>query len=707
MDEGPDQPKPSLPWWTWFTLLLPLAFLAFSGWMLHVAQDARRQDAGRAIALGKLEALERALVQIQQGSIVLWRSAIASDSVERWRELYRNYRNQVKQLDGNDASTREVMDYLLRVYSAVGRTERIRQQLLSANVSEEEGRLLEAEFRSKIDVALAELKAAMLKLRLANATADNLPLWTGFAIASAGLALITAVVLLLLARQTGRLTAAEVEMEENWREVRAVELRCQAILDAAPDAFLLADSNGIVQAANLGAQSLSGYAASELVGRSLSSLFPALAGKSAPSPAPGEAAEGGGWSEAEIRRRDGSAQNLDVAFRKSSLDGSPATIVLMRPSGKGRVEAMLRSQRDFLNAVMETTDLMLAVLDERGLIVSINGAFERKTGLTLAQLRGKSFQKSFTVEPMPGRTPRFPAPSGLSWITREEERRRVLWHGADLLGKGGSIQNSVVLGVDLTEYLAALAPPAAAISEAVAEERGKLAVRVAQTLGDALTTITGYGELLLDSLPAGDPARRDVGEILAASQRAGAVAKRLLAFSQRDLLRVRPVDVNARIEALRSRLCEAAGPGVILTTELDRDLEPAQADPERLDELLLILARNAGEAMPGGGALTVRTSRARSSDGTQWVSVSVRDTGTGIDTEIQKRLFEPFFTTKDPRKSLGLGLATARGLMAQLGGYIRIETAPGAGTKVSLLFPPAGMPAGNAPVGTGVAGAQA
>jgi signal transduction histidine kinase len=111
--------------------------------------------------------------------------------------------------------------------------------------------------------------------------------------------------------------------------------------------------------------------------------------------------------------------------------------------------------------------------------------------------------------------------------------------------------------------------------------------------------------------------------------------------------------------------------------------------------------------MTRGGTLTVRTSRAQSSDGANWVSVAVRDTGTGIDTETQKRLFEPFFTTKDPRKSLGLGLATARGLMAQMGGYIRVETAPGAGTNISLLLPPAARSVRNAPVGAGVAGTQA
>ncbi len=277
MGEMSDQLKVFAPRWIWLTLLAPLAFLAWCGWMFVVVQESHREDAGRAIAVEKLESLERALLELQQGSIVLWRTPIASDSLERWRELYRNYRGQVKRLEGKDPAIREVMDYLVRLYAAVGRTERIRQQLLATKVPEEEAKALEAEFRAKIDVALAELKTAMLKLRTANATSDKLPLWTGFAIGSAVLALIVAGLLLILGRQMGRVAGAETELAANWRDVRAVESHWQTILNAAPDAFLVADEQGVVRAANLGAQNLIGHTVSDLAGRPLSAVLPALA----------------------------------------------------------------------------------------------------------------------------------------------------------------------------------------------------------------------------------------------------------------------------------------------------------------------------------------------------------------------------------------------------------------------------------------------
>jgi len=707
MDEEVCRPKVSAPWWTWLTLLVPLAFLVWSGWMLLVAQESRQQDSGRAIAVGKLESLERALLQLQQGSIVLWRSPVASDSVARWRELYRNYRNQVKQLDGGDPATREVMEYLLRLYTAVGRTERIRQQLLTTTVAEDEARTLETEFRTKIDVGMAELKTAMLKLRMANATTDNLPLWTVFAIASASLALITAIILYLLGRQTGRLSAAEAELAENWRDARAVNARWQAVLNATPDAFLLSDDNGDVLAANLGAQNMLGFSLSELTGRPLSALIQASAQRNAPAPAPGDSSDSGNWAEAEARRRDGSTVKLDISTRKTTIEGRAATLTLLRPIGKGREESMLRAQRDFLNSVLETADVMLVVLDERGRVVSINGALERKTGLTFAQTKGQPFQKLFALEPLAGTPGRFPAPSGLCWVSRGEERRRILWHGSDLVGKGSSIRNVIALGVDLTDYLAAAAPPSQAAPGPPEEALGKLAVKVAQTLSDSLTAITGYSELLLNSLGADDPSRKDVEQILDASGRANTVTMRLLSFSQREILQPHTVDLNMRIEALRPRLCASAGQSILLATELDRGLGLVRIDPDRFDELLLILARNAGEAMLQGGKLTVRTANAKTAEGVLWVMVSVRDTGTGIDEETQKRLFEPFFTTKDPRKSLGLGLATARGIVAQSGGYIQVETAPGAGTNISILLPPVRRPAEPAPVGAGVSETQA
>jgi two-component system cell cycle sensor histidine kinase/response regulator CckA len=593
------------------------------------------------------------------------------------------------------------MDDLLRVYAAVARTERIRQQLLTGNVPEEEARTLETEFRAKIDVALAELKGALVKVRTPDAATGDLTLWTVFALTAALVAVAAAFLLWWLGSQMGRRQAAEAELVANRRDVRAVESRCQALLDAAPDAFLLTDERGTVLAANQGVQNLTGAAAGDLIGRSLSSVLPALARRKGPG---GPADPESGWVEIEARRRDGATIALDVTMRKTSVGGEPALLTLLRPAGKGRVVEAARDERDFLNSVLESTDLMLAVLDEHGCVASVNGALERATGLTLGQLRGKPLQEALPIEPLAGSPDTFPGLKGLGWLTQSGGRRRIAWRGAELAGQGGAVKNVIALGVDVTDYLEAFAPPAAAA------DLGPLAVKVSQTLGDALTTITGYSEMLLDALPPEDAARQDVEQILAASQRASAVAERLLLFSRREALRPQKVDLNARINALKARLCLALGPGVVLSVEPDANLEPVFIDPDRFDDLLLILARNAGEAMPQGGKVLLRTQNAHLEEGAAWVSVTLRDTGTGIDAEARQRLFEPFFTTKDPRKALGLGLATVRAIVAQSGGRIRVETAPGLGTSFSILLPPAAAAraaAAAAPAGTGASGAHA
>jgi signal transduction histidine kinase len=232
-------------------------------------------------------------------------------------------------------------------------------------------------------------------------------------------------------------------------------------------------------------------------------------------------------------------------------------------------------------------------------------------------------------------------------------------------------------------------------------------VRVAQTLSDSLTAITGYAELLLEAPVSGEAMRADLKEILAAGQRAVTVTRRMLTYAQRDIVRPQAIDLNPRIEALRYRLLEAAGKAVAVRTELERSLRPVKIDPESFDELLLILVRNAGEAMPRGGEVTIRTTGAHSGEGVAWVAVAVLDSGIGIAPEAQKRLFEPFFTTKDPRKALGLGLAAVQGIVRQAGGRMRIDSAPGAGTTVSILLPAATAAARSTPAIAGAANRQA
>jgi CheY-like chemotaxis protein len=165
----------------------------------------------------------------------------------------------------------------------------------------------------------------------------------------------------------------------------------------------------------------------------------------------------------------------------------------------------------------------------------------------------------------------------------------------------------------------------------------------------------------------------------------------LLAFSRVQRLEVRPTPIAALIENMRPLLRNVLGPGVQKTFDLDRDGLPVMADPTQVEVAVLNLAINARDAMPDGGVLTFSTRRVDIADDPEladgsYVELAIGDTGTGMGEDVASRAFEPFFTTKDVGKGTGLGLSMVYGMARQSGGTARIESAPGAGTTVKLLF---------------------
>ncbi|HET9555056.1 MAG TPA: ATP-binding protein, partial [Anaeromyxobacteraceae bacterium] len=227
------------------------------------------------------------------------------------------------------------------------------------------------------------------------------------------------------------------------------------------------------------------------------------------------------------------------------------------------------------------------------------------------------------------------------------------------------------------------------------ESIGRLAGGVAHDFNNLLTPILGNAQGALDALGADHAVAEDLRGIVEAAGRAGALTRQLLALSRRQLLQERAVDLNAEVNALHAMLRRVIGEGVQVRLALDPALGRVRGDPSQLQQVLLNLAVNARDAMPGGGLLTIATrnvgpeeaacragARARS-----LVELSVADTGTGMTPEVRARLFEPFFTTKALGKGTGLGLATVLGVVKQHGGEVEVESAPGRGTTFRILLP--------------------
>jgi signal transduction histidine kinase/CheY-like chemotaxis protein len=237
------------------------------------------------------------------------------------------------------------------------------------------------------------------------------------------------------------------------------------------------------------------------------------------------------------------------------------------------------------------------------------------------------------------------------------------------------------------------------------EAVGRLAGGVAHDFNNLLTIILGYADMLGPHIENDPAAAGCVHEIREAAERASGLTNQLLAFSRRQVTAPRVLDLNQSLLRLEKMLRRIIGEDVELQLNLAEGLAPVMADPSQVDQVVMNLAVNSRDAMPGGGRLTIQTGNvfldeqyAANHLGTapgKYVSVAVADTGTGMDEATKTRVFEPFFTTKEPGKGTGLGLSIVYGIVKQNGGDILVESQPGGGTVFRIHLPAAtGAPEG-------------
>ena len=224
------------------------------------------------------------------------------------------------------------------------------------------------------------------------------------------------------------------------------------------------------------------------------------------------------------------------------------------------------------------------------------------------------------------------------------------------------------------------------------EALGQLAGGIAHDFNNLLTVIGIEADLLDEGLPMNHPLHEEVREVRLAAGRAGSLTRQLLAFSRRQILHPVPVDLNQLVTETSAMLGRLIGENVELITNLRTGLPRALADPGQLEQVLVNLAVNARDAMPNGGKLLIATGMtAVARDATlpagEYVTLTVADTGHGIEHSLQGRIFDPFFTTKPPGKGTGLGLSTVLGIIEQSGGSVMVESEPGCGTRFTIRLP--------------------
>jgi two-component system cell cycle sensor histidine kinase/response regulator CckA len=229
------------------------------------------------------------------------------------------------------------------------------------------------------------------------------------------------------------------------------------------------------------------------------------------------------------------------------------------------------------------------------------------------------------------------------------------------------------------------------------EAIGRLAGGIAHDFNNLLTAILGYSQLLLDSVHDQPALRADVEEIKKAGERAGSLTRQLLAFSRKQILEPKILDLNEVVSDVENMLRRIIGEDVRFSTHLAASLGRIKADPGQIQQVLINLAVNARDAMPRGGTLTIGTANTTLPPefvGVQagphadaYVSLTVTDSGCGMSPGVRAQIFEPFFTTKGPGKGTGLGLSTVYGIVAQSSGYVEVDTAPDRGTAFTVYLP--------------------
>ena len=499
-----------------------------------------------------------------------------------------------------------------------------------------------------------------------------------------------------------RLTIALVRDISARRRAEAALRQSEALFrlvwDCAADGMRLTDVDGRVVRANPAYCHLVGRPAADIVGRPFADVYAAdrrpemlrkyrdrfLTKTIRPR------------FETEIELWNGTRKWFESDSAYLDTPNGPTLLlgVLRDATARKRAEAALRERDELLQSVIAHIPCGVFWKDRESVYLGCNDQVAHDAGLTSTDgLIGKS-----DLDVYPSRSEaefyrqcdQQVMNSGVPLLNIEESQTRTTGTKAVLLTSKVPLRDHAgtvvgVLGVyqDITERKK--------LEEQLRQAQkmeavGQLAGGIAHDFNNLLTVINGFSQVTLDLLGEEDPARPLVDEIFRAGTRAAGLTRQLLAFSRRQVLEPRVVDLNAHVAETERLLRRLIGEDVILSTSLAPDVGRVRVDPGQLEQVLLNLAVNARDAMPRGGRLSIET-RNHSGPTGNVVVLEVTDTGTGMDAETRARIFEPFFTTKEPGKGTGLGLAVVHGIVTQSGGQIEVESEVDRGTTFRIELP--------------------
>ena len=475
--------------------------------------------------------------------------------------------------------------------------------------------------------------------------------------------------------------------------------RTRLILDAAVDGILTIDHRGRIETMNPAAERLFGFRADEAVGRNVNHLMP--------SPyreehndylrrylETGEARIIGIGREVHGQRRDGEIFPMDLAVSEFMMGDRRMFLGIVRDiTERRRMEEEVRQERDFAESLVDTAQVIVLVLDHEGRIVRFNRFMEEVTGYLLEEVQGADWFETFVPErdreslrDVFQQVMRGASVVGHinSILDREGQERTIEWSNKLLTDASDEIVGVLATGQDITERLRLEEQFRQAQKiEAV----GRLAGGVAHDFNTLLGSILGYGEMLLDRLEEGSPLRHPVEQLLRGANRGADLTRQLLAFSRRQVLEPRILDLNQVLGGMEDMLGRLIGEDIDLGLDLAQDLGAVEVDAGQIEQVVMNLVVNAADAIPSGGRICLRTRGVTEDDASPEVILEVEDDGVGMAPETRQQIFEPFFTTKEPGKGTGLGLSTVYGIVTQSGGRLEVESELGKGTVFRVILP--------------------
>jgi len=356
------------------------------------------------------------------------------------------------------------------------------------------------------------------------------------------------------------------------------------------------------------------------------------------------------------------------------------------------------AEHDGLLAAIEQSSDGILVLDAAKRVSYANGALLTMSGFDRDGLYGRSPSALFggpASGGLPAAIERGTAWSGShpAW-TADGRTFEAEWALTPTIGPDGTLSGLVAVARDRTRERT-LEAQVARIQRL--EALGQLSAGIAHDFNNLLAAILGYAGMLRDTVAGDDGATRDIDEITAAADRGAALVRQLVAFSRKQITRPEVVDLNVVVTEIAPMLQRLLGEHIHLQTVLDTGVGRVLADSGQLEQVLVNLATNARDAMPGGGRLTIETNNvvldqvyASQHAGVtpgRYVLLAVSDTGVGMDTDTLAHMFHPFFTTKGPEHGTGLGLATVHGIVTQAGGHVWAYSELGRGTSFKVYLP--------------------